>query len=190
MKTVTLLLAAVGFPAILAQSLTTSMATAVCEAHDDHWHCPSGVAEPTTLPALATASESDHDHDHEESHTISLTASGVCEAHGDHWHCPSGVPEPTTAPALSASESHDHEHEDEITVTATTCQAHGDHWHCPSGVAEPTTTPAATVTSAGTDVTSLSNGAPLAQSTNAAATGVKNGGVVAVVLGAVGAFIL
>ncbi|KAF2688428.1 hypothetical protein K458DRAFT_384613 [Lentithecium fluviatile CBS 122367] len=25
-----------------------------CSAHDDHWHCPSGVPEPTTPPAAVT----------------------------------------------------------------------------------------------------------------------------------------
>lgn len=72
----------------------------------------------------------------------------------------------------------------------TTCQAHGDHWHCPSGVTEPTTAPATTITSAGAVVTTPSNSAPLAQSTNAAATRAKHERLVAVVLGAVGSLIV
>jgi hypothetical protein len=66
--------------------------TTTCEPHDDHWHCPSGVPEPTAPPA-ATATKGD---DHEATATI-------CEPHDDHWHCPSGVPEPTTPPGTSAS---------------------------------------------------------------------------------------
>lgn len=78
-------------------SASTTEAT-TCEPHGDHWHCPSGVAEPTTPPS-ATATGEDHDHDHEEDeHDHEATAS-TCEPHGDHWHCPSGVAEPTTPPA-------------------------------------------------------------------------------------------
>ncbi|KAF2729353.1 hypothetical protein EJ04DRAFT_568743 [Polyplosphaeria fusca] len=115
MKTFLLLLAAL--PVVWAQSQTVSStdfaaatttehddhsitATASCEAHGDHWHCPSGVSEPTTPPAVDTASE-DHHHDHD--HSITATAS--CEGHGDHWHCPSGVSEPTTPPPQSAQGS-------------------------------------------------------------------------------------
>lgn len=28
-----------------------AVTAATCEPHNDHWHCPSGVAEPTTAPA-------------------------------------------------------------------------------------------------------------------------------------------
>jgi hypothetical protein len=70
----------------------SATATATCEPHDDHWHCPPGVPEPTTPPA-ATATEED---DHEATAT-------TCEPHDDHWHCPSGVPEPTSPPGTSAS---------------------------------------------------------------------------------------
>ncbi|KAF2250733.1 hypothetical protein BU26DRAFT_562696 [Trematosphaeria pertusa] len=66
-----------------------------CEPHGDHWHCPSGVPEPTTPPAaVTTATEDDHEHE--------ATAT-TCEPHGDHWHCPSGVTEPTTPPAAETT---------------------------------------------------------------------------------------
>lgn len=89
-------------------------AATACEPHGDHWyvnhlefcingssshpfvrHCPSGIPEPSTPPALSAATTGvDHD-DH-------VTAT-TCEPHGDHWHCPSGVAEPSTAPAAVTS---------------------------------------------------------------------------------------
>jgi hypothetical protein len=106
MKTSALFIAIL--PAVLAQSspiaqtIDTVIATATCEPHGDHWHCPSGVSEPTTAPALIfstavispTVSLEDHDHDH--SHAVTAT---TCEPHNDHWHCPSGLAAPTTKPA-------------------------------------------------------------------------------------------
>ncbi|KAF2183783.1 hypothetical protein K469DRAFT_710151 [Zopfia rhizophila CBS 207.26] len=141
MKTAALFLAS-ALPTILAQSLPPSLTESVgCEPHGDHWHCPSGVPEPTTPPAV-TASES-HDHD-DDDHTIPLTASGACEPHGDHWHCSSGVSEPLTPPPATATHSDD-DHDNVLTGTAS-CEPHGDHWHCPSGIPEPTTPPAAAAT--------------------------------------------
>jgi hypothetical protein len=81
----------------MQNSVVSMPATATCEPHGDHWHCPSGVPEPTTPPsATPTGSEEhdDHDHDHE-------TTATACEPHGDHWHCPSGVAEPTSPPEAS-----------------------------------------------------------------------------------------
>ncbi|KAF2106178.1 hypothetical protein BDV96DRAFT_591319 [Lophiotrema nucula] len=69
-------------------------ATASCEPHGDHWHCPSGVAEPTTPPAITTSESHTNEDDHEHEATAT-----TCEPHGDHWLCPSGVAEPTTIPA-------------------------------------------------------------------------------------------
>jgi hypothetical protein len=99
-------------PAVLAQSSLISqttdivIATATCEPHGDHWHCPSGVLEPTTAPALTfstaaispTVFSEDHDHDH--SHAVTAT---TCEPHNDHWHCPSGLAAPKTKPAPAIS---------------------------------------------------------------------------------------
>ncbi|KAH6642242.1 hypothetical protein C7974DRAFT_97882 [Boeremia exigua] len=194
-----------------ASAQDTYTATGVgCEPHDDHWHCPAGVAEPTTAPAAASVD------------TVSATASGVCEPHGDHWHCPSGVAEPTFAPSAiaattvasgsitsvpaasasastSVSHSHDeddHDHDHEHSATAATCEPHGDHWHCPSGVAEPTTAPAQTVTTsrATTTFASVASGSANAAATQfdgaGSAVSVGQQGILAIVLGAVGAFFL
>lgn len=199
--TITLLVAAAA--AVVAQD--TVVATASCEPHGDHWHCPDGVPEPTAPPA-ASASASAHDdahEDHSHSHdAVSATASGVCEPHGDHWHCPDGVPEPTMVPgtaaltvtaAPSATASHSDEDDHDHEVTASTCEPHGDHWHCPDGVAEPTTAPAAAVSGApsasasgtlsasrtpsgnASGVASTSAAAPAEQTANAAAA-LANGG--------------
>ncbi|KAJ4287700.1 hypothetical protein N0V90_012403 [Kalmusia sp. IMI 367209] len=73
---------------------TTSEAVATaCEPHGDHWHCPSGVPEPTTPPSATATGEHDDEHDHDHEATAA-----TCEPHVDHWHCPSGVAEPTTPP--------------------------------------------------------------------------------------------
>lgn len=32
-------------------AVTSAAASGACEAHEDHWHCPPGVAEPTAPPA-------------------------------------------------------------------------------------------------------------------------------------------
>ncbi|KAJ8113937.1 hypothetical protein OPT61_g4056 [Boeremia exigua] len=189
--------------AVAAQDTYTATGVG-CEPHGDHWHCPAGVAEPTTAPAAEASVD-----------TVSATASGVCEPHGDHWHCPSGVAEPTfapsavaattvvsgsitSAPAASASHSHDdHDDEDDHdhAVTASTCEPHGDHWHCPSGVAEPTTAPAQTVSSRASSVSgaaaSGSSSAAPEQATGAgSAVGASQQGVLAVALGAVGVLFL
>ncbi|KAF2826479.1 hypothetical protein CC86DRAFT_406743 [Ophiobolus disseminans] len=115
MRTTLVLFAAVA--AVVAQDTVSATRSGVCEPHDDHWHCPSGVAQPTTpppavavtlapsssIPAAASASASHHDDDeHDHSHAASAT---TCEPHGDHWHCPSGVAKPTTKPAASATTS-------------------------------------------------------------------------------------
>ncbi|PSN70769.1 hypothetical protein BS50DRAFT_570269 [Corynespora cassiicola Philippines] len=141
---------------VLLAAAASVAAQTECEPHEDHWHCPEGVEEPTYLPGQepaatagassavssatpsVTASPSATETDDHDDHDISLTASGVCEPHGDHWHCPEGVPEPTTAPALSAttpapsaSATADHDHDDDDhAATASTCEPHGDHWHC------------------------------------------------------------
>jgi len=134
-------------------------------------HCPSGVAEPTYAPSAAPA--------------ITSAASASI----------------TSAPAASASASHDDDGDDDHShaVTASTCEPHGDHWHCPSGVAEPTTAPAQTLstsrasTASGAAASGASGSAStsLAQATGAAsAVGAGQQGVMAVILGAVGAFFL
>ncbi|KAF9731971.1 hypothetical protein PMIN06_000243 [Paraphaeosphaeria minitans] len=89
-------------PAAVSTANSASPVTteaSACEPHGDHWHCPSGVAEPTTPPP-ATATGENHDRD-EDDHDHEATASN-CEPHGGHWHCPSGVAEPTTPPAETA----------------------------------------------------------------------------------------
>jgi hypothetical protein len=198
MKISIVLLGAVA--AVAAQESFTATGVG-CEPHNDHWHCPEGVAEPTTAPAAEATID-----------TVVATASGVCEPHKDHWHCPEGVAEPTTppptsaaaatTPAASATASHDHDHDDDDddhdhdhAVTASTCQPHGDHWHCPSGVAEPTAAPAQSSGSAAATATpsgsSSPSGAAATQSVAAAvAIGATQQGVVAAVLGAVGVFFL
>lgn len=96
--------------------------TATCEPHDDHWHCPAGVPQPSVLPdgspnPKATATQApdhghddhdDHDHDHDhDGHDAVTTATyeNGCTPHKDHWHCPSGVPKPTTPPPQASQTS-------------------------------------------------------------------------------------
>ncbi|KAJ4311275.1 hypothetical protein N0V94_008032 [Neodidymelliopsis sp. IMI 364377] len=188
--------------AVAAQDTYTATGVG-CEPHGDHWHCPAGVAEPTTVPAAEASVD-----------TVSATASGVCEPHDDHWHCPAGVAEPTYAPsaapaitsavsaattaAPSASASHSHDDEDDHShaVTAATCEPHGDHWHCPSGVAEPTTAPAqsgtasraSTASNAGASASASASPSQFAGA--ASSVGVSQQGFLAVVLGGVGALFL
>lgn len=136
-------------------------------------HCPSGVAEPTYAPSAAPAITS-----------AASAASGSI----------------TSAPAASASASQSHDDDDDDhshAVTAATCEPHNDHWHCPSGVAEPTTAPAQTrsissgaSTASGAGASGSASATP-AQATGAAsAVGARQQGVLAVILGAVGAFFL
>ncbi|OAK96531.1 hypothetical protein IQ06DRAFT_44414 [Phaeosphaeriaceae sp. SRC1lsM3a] len=182
MKVTLLLLTAAA--AVMAQSVDTVSATAsgVCEPHNDHWHCPAGVPEPTTPPALPVSgassaasvmtSAASHSHDDEDDHDHDHAASAsTCEPHGDHWHCPSGVSKPTTPPAA-----------------ASTCSPHGDHWHCPSGVAEPATPPASTTTSRSGSAAAAS-GSTSAPPQNTGGASKAGTGALALV-GAVGAFIL
>jgi len=111
-------------------------------------HCPEGVPEPTTPPAVEPTSAPE-EHDHE------TTAVASCVPHGDHcqlrWtittyehranltfigDCPEGVPEPTTLPALSVtspapsgtptSEEHDHE---ATTLAPSATPTSEDHDH-------------------------------------------------------------
>jgi hypothetical protein len=35
-----------------------AVTASTCVAHGDHWHCPSGVAEPSTAPAQSAAAGS------------------------------------------------------------------------------------------------------------------------------------
>lgn len=85
-----------------------------CEPHGDHWHCPSGVAQPSLNPdgsvntkatkvaqstAAAETTGADHDHDHDHDHGDD----DKCTPHGDHWHCPSGVAEPDHPPPTTLS---------------------------------------------------------------------------------------
>jgi hypothetical protein len=166
--------------AVSAQDTVSATASDACEPHGDHWcaftcfsnvkssnaltsarHCPSGVAEPTFAPSAAAA--------------ITSPVSGSI----------------TSAPAASASHSHDDhdedDHDHDHAATASTCEPHGDHWHCPSGVAEPTTAPAQTLSTASGAAASTSP----AQATGAAsAVSAGRQGVLAVVVGAVGAFFL
>lgn len=130
-------------------------------------HCPSGVAEPTYAPSALSAMTS----------AISGTV--------------------TAAPSASASHSHDdqddhHSH----AVTAATCEPHNDHWHCPSGVAEPTTAPAQTrsasraTTVSGAGVSASASASPSQIAGSGAAVSTSHHGVMAIVLGAFGAFFL
>jgi hypothetical protein len=128
-------------------------------------HCPSGVTEPTFAPSAAV---------------ITSPVSGSI----------------TSAPAASASHSHSHDdhdeddHDHDHAATASTCEPHGDHWHCPSGVAEPTAAPAQTLSTA-SGAAASGSGSSAAQATGAAAAvGVGRQGVLAVVMGAVGALFL
>ncbi|KAH6517528.1 hypothetical protein HBI07_242610 [Parastagonospora nodorum] len=179
--------------AVMAQSVDTVSATqsGVCEPHNDHWHCPEGVAEPTTPPALVTptgsagsaiTSSSSHSHDDDDhDHDHAASGGSTCSPHGDHWHCPSGVAKPTTPPAADAA-------------SASTCSPHGDHWHCPAGIAEPTTPPAAVAASASASTTRASGSAAGASASPSTpqATGVaaKVATGALAILGAVGAWIL
>jgi len=91
--------------------------------------------------------------------------------------------------------SHSHDDDDhDHAVTASTCEPHDDHWHCPSGVAEPTTLPAQTLTtsraSAASGASGASSSAPVQATGAAAPIGTSQQGVLAVALGAVGAFFL
>ncbi|KAF1844894.1 uncharacterized protein K460DRAFT_354764 [Cucurbitaria berberidis CBS 394.84] len=88
---------------------SVSATGAGCEPHGDHWHCPSGVAEPTAPPAVTTPTPAvttshSHNDDDDDEHDHPATAS-TCEPHGDHWHCPSGVAQPTTKPAAVSTTS-------------------------------------------------------------------------------------
>ncbi|EGX93647.1 hypothetical protein CCM_05022 [Cordyceps militaris CM01] len=118
---------------VAAQSATTTAPSAVatCEPHEDHWHCPSGVVQPSLNPdgsvntkatpsasqgasaSQSSSSHDDHDHDHDHDTTATGTASGSASASA------------TTTVATGPNG----------------CTPHGDHWHCPSGVAKPTTPP-------------------------------------------------
>lgn len=37
------------------QDHDNAVSASTCEPHGDHWHCPSGVAQPSTQPAAASA---------------------------------------------------------------------------------------------------------------------------------------
>ncbi|KAF2757853.1 hypothetical protein EJ05DRAFT_500382 [Pseudovirgaria hyperparasitica] len=123
MKFLAITLAAV-LPAVLAQNMTdippatgvsaapsqVTDPTTLCHAHGDHWHCPSGVPEPTTPPAPETDDHDDHDHTAtgSEDPGPSPTESVGCEPHGDHWHCDGprstgAVATPTTGESAPAS---------------------------------------------------------------------------------------
>ncbi|OAQ96607.1 hypothetical protein LLEC1_06435 [Akanthomyces lecanii] len=116
---------------VAAQSATTtSSATATCEPHEDHWHCPAGVPQPSLNPdgspnpKATQGSSDDNDHDHDHDH--------------DHSHDHDTDSHSATASATASSNS-------TSTAAATTgpggCTPHNDHWHCPSGVPKPTTPP-------------------------------------------------
>ncbi|KAF1918261.1 hypothetical protein BDU57DRAFT_586715 [Ampelomyces quisqualis] len=176
MKVTFILLSAAA--AVMAQSVDSVSATVsgVCEPHNDHWHCPAGVAEPTTPPALVpssvqsqlasiTSSASHDDHDN-------AVSASTCEPHNDHWHCPSGVSKPATPPAV-----------------ASTCSPHGDHWHCPSGVAKPATPPAQSASTTGASGSAArASASPSASQFPGAAAKVGSGALA--IAGAVGAWIL
>ncbi|KAF2015374.1 hypothetical protein BU24DRAFT_450103 [Aaosphaeria arxii CBS 175.79] len=180
--------------AILAALPALALAQTTCEPHDDHWHCPSGVPEPTFLPQEAATSV--------ESVVSSALSSIISSAASA---ASASAQATTSAPEASETHSdHDHEHEHEatattcqphgdhwhcpsgvsepteapVTVTATTCQPHGDHWHCPSGVSEPTVAPAQTTGSASSTPS---------ETPGAAAIGGTNAGMMALALGALGA---
>lgn len=187
MKLAFLLLATAGV-AVMAQD-TMSATGEACEAHGDHWHCPSGVPEPTTPPAAVSESVSATPVS-TPAESSATSAAASCEAHGDHWHCPSGVSEPTTPPPAETTGAHtdDHDHHDEHEATASACEAHGDHWHCPSGIAEPTTPPAtitASSSSAG-NVTGSTTAPTQSQFTGGAFVATTNGGMMVGLFGAVG----
>lgn len=131
-----------------ATSAPTSAApTGTCEPHDDHWHCPPGVPEPSFPPPQpsgeptgttattgpAPSQTGDHDHDDDEE----------CTAHDDHWHCPPGVEEPPFPPGGGPGDEddHDHDHGHDHDGEGEECTAHDDHWHCPPGVEEPSYPP-------------------------------------------------
>lgn len=157
------------------EASATPSATAACEPHTDHWHCPSGVPQPSLQPdgkpnpkysGAAEASETP------SATTSGAAATGTCEPHTDHWHCPSGVPQPSLQPDGKPNpkykggddEDHgddhdDHDHDHDSGSGSKECTPHGDHWHCPSGVAEPDHPPPTTTA-----------GAPAETSGTAAAT--------------------
>ncbi|KAF2744567.1 hypothetical protein M011DRAFT_168824 [Sporormia fimetaria CBS 119925] len=95
-------------PTSTVTSAVTSAIATECEAHGDHWHCPSGVPSPITPPpANATDNHDDHDYNHEH------------DDHDDH-------------------DDHDHDHDDEDDHDNVKCKRHGecicrrhdDNGHC------------------------------------------------------------
>lgn len=127
-------------------------------------HCPSGVAEPTYAPSTISAI------------TLAISASV------------------TTAPSVSVAHSHDDDEDHSHTVTAATCEPHDDHWHCPSGVTEPTTAPAQTrstlnaSTAGGAGASGSASASPTQFASAGSIIAASQQGVVAVIMGAMGAF--
>ncbi|KAI9146887.1 hypothetical protein HJFPF1_13457 [Paramyrothecium foliicola] len=117
---------------------TTAPADEECEAHDDHWHCPPGVSEPTTVPGQPSSTFTPP--------TLESTSQPIeeeCEAHDDHWHCPPGAPEPTSLPKQGPTASAPPAIASTTQAIDEECGAHNGHWHCPPGVPEPTSLPPA-----------------------------------------------
>lgn len=88
MKLTLILLASLSV--VVAQDTVSATAEA-CEPHGDHWHCPSGVTEPTTPPApvaatsvASTLTQVSVISSSASSAAISNAAT-ACEPHGDHW---------------------------------------------------------------------------------------------------------
>lgn len=165
---------------------TTPSATATCEPHTDHWHCPSGVPQPSLQPdGKPNPKYQGGEEDKEDAPAPTAT----CEPHTDHWHCPSGVPQPSVQPdgkpnpkykGDDAKEGEDKEGDDEKEghdghdhdSDSKECTPHGDHWHCPSGVPEPDHAPTQT-TSAGAPAETSPSGTAASPSPTAAGSSVR-----------------
>ena len=182
------------------EATTTPSATATCEPHTDHWHCPSGVPQPSLQPdGKPNPKYEGGDEDKDDAAAPTAT----CEPHTDHWHCPSGVPQPSALPngepnpkyeGEDGEEGHDdeehgdHDHDSD----SKECTPHGDHWHCPSGVEEPDHPPTQT-TGAGAPAETSPSGTAASPSPTAAGSSVRASlSVAAMVAGTVffGAFLL
>lgn len=134
-------------------------ASATCEPHGDHWHCPKGVPQPELNPDGKPNPKFDKE-------------KKECEPHGDHWHCPEGVPQPEKNPDGSPNpkadhdDDHDHDHDDHDDDhdhdhgDGKQCTPHGDHWHCPEGVEEPDHPPPATSTGVTPTASASQTGSP------------------------------
>ncbi|KAH7125535.1 hypothetical protein B0J11DRAFT_308600 [Dendryphion nanum] len=173
---------------VLLAAVPAVMAQASCTPHDDHWHCPAGVPQPTFPPGGAPASSAPAASAVVSSILSSLSSRASSAASSASSAASSAVGQSgsvTVAP--SASSTHDHSHE----ATAATCEPHDDHWHCPSGVSRPTTPPAQSTTRSGAQsAATTARSSSVSQFTGAAAPAYQTAGAVMAAIGAFGALLV